>query len=197
MGMIAHPRCAAARQLWHDEGWVFATPTGLPLSPNTDYHEWKQLLALAEVRGARLHDARHTAATVLLILGVPVRTVMSLMGWSTAEMAARYQHVTDTIRQQVARQVDGIIWQAWDESDAGGIVSVSRDVLAAILPLAEVGLAHGDVMALTGAHEAVAQLRAVLSRESDKPGWDATTTRGGRIETTFETTRGSDGHERS
>jgi hypothetical protein len=25
----------------------------------------------------RLHDARHTAATVLLILGVPVRTVMS------------------------------------------------------------------------------------------------------------------------
>jgi hypothetical protein len=33
-----------------------------------------------ELREARLHDARQTAATVLLILGQPERTVMSLMG---------------------------------------------------------------------------------------------------------------------
>jgi len=36
---------------------------------------------VAGLRDARLHDARHTAATVLLLLDVPVRTVMSLMGW--------------------------------------------------------------------------------------------------------------------
>ena len=34
----------AARQLWHDEGWVFAKPDGRPLNPNTDYHEWKALI---------------------------------------------------------------------------------------------------------------------------------------------------------
>jgi integrase len=28
----------AARQLWHDQGWVFAKPDGRPLNPNTDYH---------------------------------------------------------------------------------------------------------------------------------------------------------------
>ena len=33
------------RQLWHDEGWVFAKPDGRPLNPNTDYHEWKALIA--------------------------------------------------------------------------------------------------------------------------------------------------------
>src|ERR1700678_1104152 len=33
-----------ARQLWHDEGWVFAKPDGRPLNPNTDYHEWKALI---------------------------------------------------------------------------------------------------------------------------------------------------------
>jgi integrase len=30
-----------------------------------------------------------TAATVLLVLGVPQRTVMGIMGWSSTAMAAR------------------------------------------------------------------------------------------------------------
>lgn len=29
-----------ARQLWRGGGWLFATRTGGPLNPNTDYHEW-------------------------------------------------------------------------------------------------------------------------------------------------------------
>lgn len=101
----------AARQLWHDEGWVFARPDGRPLNPNTDYHEWKALLAEAGLRDARLHDARHTAATVLLILGVPTPTAMAIMGWSSAAMAKRYQHLIDSIRQDVAKQVGGLLWQ--------------------------------------------------------------------------------------
>jgi hypothetical protein len=38
------------------------------------------------VRETRLHDARHTAATVLLALEVPERTVMGVMGWSSTSM---------------------------------------------------------------------------------------------------------------
>jgi integrase len=103
-----------ARQLWHDEGWVFAKPDGRPLNPNTDYHEWKDLLTEAGLRDARLHDARHAAATVLLILGVPTPTAMALMGWSSAAMAKRYQHLIDTIRRDVAKQVGGLLWDADD-----------------------------------------------------------------------------------
>ncbi len=101
---------ATARQLWHDEGWVFATPTGQPINPRTDYTEWKRLLKEAGLREGRLHDARHTAATVLLVLRQPTATVMSLMGWSSESMAARYQHVTDAMRSQVASQVGQLIW---------------------------------------------------------------------------------------
>lgn len=101
----------AARQLWKEGGWVFAKPNGEPLNPNTDYHEWKQLLKAAKVRDGRLHDARHTAATVLLVLGVPERAVMGLMGWSTTAMAARYQHITDQVRRDVAERIGGLIWQ--------------------------------------------------------------------------------------
>ena len=77
---------------------------------NSDYHRWKALLKSAGVRDARLHDARHTAATVLLILGVPERTVMVIMGWSSTSMAARYQLVTEPIRHAVAAQVGDLLW---------------------------------------------------------------------------------------
>jgi hypothetical protein len=66
---------------------------GEALNPNSDYHEWNALLNAAGVRDGRLHDARHTAATVLLVLGVPERTVMSIMGWSGTSMAGRSQHI--------------------------------------------------------------------------------------------------------
>jgi hypothetical protein len=151
-----------AQLLWQDEGWVFASPTGQPLNPNSDYHEWKRLLRVAELREARLHDARHTAATVLLLLDIPVRTVMSLMGWSSTEMAARYQHVTGTIREGVARQVDSLIWQARDTAVGEGTVPVSRDSLTAILRLAELGLVHADQVVMADAQRAIEQIRAVL-----------------------------------
>jgi integrase len=107
----------AAGQLWREGNWVFSSPLGEPVNPNSDYRAWKALLKAAGVRDARLHDARHTAATVLLVLGVPERTVMSVMGWSSTTMAARYQHVTDPIRRDVARRVGGLIWS--DERSDG------------------------------------------------------------------------------
>jgi integrase len=97
---------ATAAQLWRDSDYVFTTPRGEPVNPNTDYQHWKRLLADAGL----LHDARHTAVTVLLILGVPERAVMGLMGWSTTAMAARYQHLTGTVRGDVAQRVGGLIW---------------------------------------------------------------------------------------
>ena len=155
----------AARQLWAEEAWVFATRTGGPINPNTDYHEWKDLLKVAGLREARLHDARHTAATVLLILGQPERTVMSLMGWSSTGMTTRYQHLTDGIRSDVAAQVGDLIWEV--RSDGGGedAVMVRRDSLAAILPLVEEGLTRGgsDDVGLADLQEALADLCAALS----------------------------------
>src|SRR6185437_7893291 len=47
--------------------YMFTTPTGQPLNLRTDHHEWKQLIARAGVAERRLHDAPHTAATVLLL----------------------------------------------------------------------------------------------------------------------------------
>lgn len=37
----------------------------------------------------RVHDVRHTAATLLLLMGVNGRMVMDMMGWSVASMFKR------------------------------------------------------------------------------------------------------------
>lgn len=102
---------ATARDLWHEEDWIFADELGRKLNVRTDQKHWKRLLESAGVRDARLHDARHTAATVLLELGVTDRATMGVMGWSNASMAGRYQHLTAPIRQSIADQVGGHLWE--------------------------------------------------------------------------------------
>ncbi|WP_432090040.1 tyrosine-type recombinase/integrase [Streptomyces sp. NRRL F-5630] len=104
---------AAAGADWADKGYVFTKSDGEPLVPNTDYHQWKKLLVDAKVRDGRLHDARHTAGTILLLLGVPERVVDAIMGWEpggSARMRARYMHVTDPMLRSVAKQVGGTLW---------------------------------------------------------------------------------------
>jgi integrase len=62
---------------------------------------------------AGMHDARHTAATVLL-LGVHVRTIMSVLGWSTTAMVGRYAHVIAPIHEDLATRLDGLLWSGLD-----------------------------------------------------------------------------------
>lgn len=105
---------------WHEGGWIFTQPNGKPLDPRRDLDEWKALLAEAGVREARLHDARHTAATVLLVLGVPERAVMDFMGWSNSAMAKRYQHITGGLRRDIADRLNGYFWAATETKTETG-----------------------------------------------------------------------------
>jgi integrase len=98
-----------------------------------DYHQWKALLSAAGVRDGRLHDARRTAATVLLLLGVPERAVMGIMGWSTTAMAARYQHLTEAVRRDIADRVGGLLWANPVRTESGR--DEPSDGLAEVLDL--------------------------------------------------------------
>jgi hypothetical protein len=91
-------------------GWVFATNRGRPIDPRRDGRAWKELLSDAGVRDARLHDARHSAATFLLLAGVDTRTVMAILGWSQPMMVMRYQHVVDRLRCDAARRLECYFW---------------------------------------------------------------------------------------
>lgn len=42
---------------------------------------------------------------------------MGLMGWSTTAMAARYQHITDHVRRDIAKRIGGLIWEPATAAD--------------------------------------------------------------------------------
>lgn len=87
----AEDRLKAGDQ-WQDHDLVFPMEDGRPFDPSVDRRRWLKLLKTAGVKPIKLHAARHTAATVMLLQGVDARTVMDIMGWSQISTAANYQH---------------------------------------------------------------------------------------------------------
>lgn len=107
---------AKAGTLWAGGDWVFTDRLGNPLNNSSEHYRWKSLIARAGVRDARLHDARHTAATMLLVLGVAERAVTDTMGWSSPKMTAVYQHVTDGVRKNIANKVGALLFDTEHEA---------------------------------------------------------------------------------
>ncbi len=100
-----------AGSMWADSGMVFATVVGKPLDPRADHRQWQALLRSAGVPPARLHDARHTAATLLLTQGVPARVVMELLGHSQITLTlGTYSHVSPELSRDAAKRMGDALW---------------------------------------------------------------------------------------
>jgi integrase len=91
---------------------LFAQQNGRPIDPQRDWAEWKRLLRGAGVRDARLHDARHTAATLLLTQGVDVRVAMAILGHSSSQLTRdTYQHVVPELARDAMDLVGSALWR--------------------------------------------------------------------------------------
>jgi integrase len=95
---------------WHDEDLVFARPNGRPIGKRADYDDWCGLLRRAGVRHVRLHDGRHTAATLLLGEGVHPRVVMELLGHSQMRTTMDiYTHVMPALAREAADRMSTVL----------------------------------------------------------------------------------------
>jgi len=100
----------AAANVWQDGGYVFPQADGRPFDGRSDWGAWKRLLQAAGVRDARLHDARHTAATLLLQQGVAPRVAMQLLGHSQIAMTMHYTHVVPELARDAAERMGQALW---------------------------------------------------------------------------------------
>lgn len=90
---------------------VFRSALGRPLQHGHDSTAWKAPLRKAGVRDARLHDARHTAASLLLAMRVPARVVLEVLGHPKDELTmTTYSHVTPELARDAAAQMTAALW---------------------------------------------------------------------------------------
>lgn len=108
--VINRRRLAAGGDWDSTHDLVFPAVSGGLVDPARDNAEWNRLIETAGVRDVRLHDARHTAATLLLLQDVDIRTVMAIMGWTEMATAQRYTHAVDELRRRAARQMGALLW---------------------------------------------------------------------------------------
>lgn len=71
-----------AGSAWDDGHFVWCQSNGRSIGAHADWDEWNALLKEAGIRRVRVHDARHTAATLLLAQRVDQRFVTEILGHS-------------------------------------------------------------------------------------------------------------------
>lgn len=86
-----------------DHGLVFASPAGTPLSPHAVYKAFLATVADLGLPRLRLHDLRHTHATLLLSSGVGVHVVSRRLGHASPSITMDiYAHVLPTADRAAA-----------------------------------------------------------------------------------------------
>lgn len=93
-----------------DDALVFPNLDGKPLLPDTISHAWTKLAARSGLAGIRLHDARHTHATILLKQGIHPKVVQERLGHANISMTLDvYSHVVPGLQEAAAKRFDELM----------------------------------------------------------------------------------------
>ena len=90
-------------QVWMEEGMVFCRADGSPMLPNTVTHAFIKLVRKVGQDGVRLHDLRHTHATLMLKAGIHPKAVQERLGHSNIGVTLdTYSHVVPGLGKAAA-----------------------------------------------------------------------------------------------
>ena len=97
-------------RMLQDSDFIFSTLDGKPYLPNSITHAWIKLVRRCGLPGRRLHDCRHTYATLLLKQNVNSIIVSRQLGHASVKTTEDiYSHVIPQMQEQAATQFDDIV----------------------------------------------------------------------------------------
>ena len=86
---------------------AFCGIDGLPLSPDTISRYWQRFVNRIGMPGIRLHDARHTHATLMLKGGVNIKVIQERLRHTRIETTLNvYSHVLPGMQEEAAKIFD-------------------------------------------------------------------------------------------
>jgi integrase len=92
---------------WIDRDLVFSDSVGNYFPLSSLEYMFQVLLKKAELPHMRFHDLRHSAATILLTMGVHPKVVQELLGHSQISMTMdTYSHVLPSMQQEAMNKLD-------------------------------------------------------------------------------------------
>lgn len=114
-GTVAHLRRHRERQAderaewagdYREDDLVFCKEDGSPIHPHTFSQAFERLVAKSDLPRIRLHDLRHTHASIALQAGVPVKVISERLGHeSPAFTLKQYAHVIPGMQAEAAESV--------------------------------------------------------------------------------------------
>jgi integrase len=94
---------------WQDRNLVFCNRRGGFLHDDHLRRKFYRVLERASLPRIRIHDLRHSAATILLCMGVNIKVVQELLGHSKiATTLDVYGHVLPTMQKDAASKLDDL-----------------------------------------------------------------------------------------
>ncbi len=91
-------------------GLVFTSPRGTPLDPRNVSRAFEKDVALAGVRRIRIHDLRHTAASLMIAQGYTLHDVKRVLGHSSISMTSDvYGHLVEGRGRELADRIDRLL----------------------------------------------------------------------------------------
>jgi integrase len=92
-----------ARDKWQENDLVFPSDVGTPIGGDRITHEFPVLARMAGLPVIRLHDCRHTAASIMLSHGIPPIIVAGMLGHSLAILMTTYAHLARFVRYAISQ----------------------------------------------------------------------------------------------
>jgi integrase len=94
---------------WKDTGFVFTERGGGVIQTEKVTTEHRAALKLAKLHHVRFHDLRHTAATLLLSKGVPMKMIQAILGHSSFQFTMSvYGHLVAAMHSEAAQAMDDL-----------------------------------------------------------------------------------------
>lgn len=102
-----------------------APVTGGEVKPRVDLaRPWKAIAGLAGLEDVRLHDLRHTTASIMLSGGASLATVGRQLGHTQAATTQRYAHLMDTVQRDAGAAAGERMMALRGAGKRGEIVSI-------------------------------------------------------------------------